>query len=140
MENQKYFQVEDTVYSQTFGQGEVTSITNGGRFPIIVWFKKPEMEFSFTFDGRYGNHCPIGLSKVPLPEITNGPLLEFQLSFHEAMVELYGNSRKVQAESHQYMIFDLDNEGQLVMESNNSINKCCSFNQDMYLSYWRVVE
>lgn len=132
---EKYFQVGDVVFSQTFGKGIVTSIEEKAIYPLTVRF---EGYISFTIDGRYDYKYPIGLSKVPLPEIVNKPIEEFTLSFHEAMVELFGNGKEVSCESKQGFTFHTDTEGEILSVYESTIYSGIFINQEMYESKWRV--
>lgn len=134
MENQKYFEVRDTVYSQTFGKGKIVSIdetVKNKNCRIAVKFDNLSLQEYYTLDGRYTVDCPVSLSKTPLSEITNEPIIEYILSFHEAMAELFGNDKVVECELNPHMTCELNNEGE---------KEPIIVTQRMYESKWRVIE
>lgn len=75
----KYFKVGQTVYHQSYGDGEVVSITNTKDFPIMVKFLTKSA--SFTEDGRELFNQPISLSQTPIPPIVNKPLTDEYVPF-----------------------------------------------------------
>lgn len=66
-----YFQKDQIVYHQIYGQGVVEDILVGD-CPILVKFK--DNSYSFTHDGRWLPWQPISLSQTPIEPIVNKPL------------------------------------------------------------------
>lgn len=74
---QQYFEVGQTVYSPTWGEGIVKEINNSLSYPIRVDFGERILR-SFTHDGRHINSNLISLSQSPIPPIINIPIIKFE--------------------------------------------------------------
>ncbi len=74
---QQYFEVGQTVYSPTWGEGYVREINNSLTYPIHVDFGETMLR-SFTNDGRHINSNLISLSQSPISPIINTPFIKFE--------------------------------------------------------------
>lgn len=70
-EKETYFEVGDTVYSQSFGKGIVKDVSKSN-YPIFVEFEL-NISACYTNEGKLWNDENISLSQNPLPPIVNTP-------------------------------------------------------------------
>lgn len=75
---QTYFEVGQTVYSPTWGEGIVKEISNSLSYPIVVDFSNQTIRVSFTLEGRRLKDEEITLSQNPIPPIINTPIIKFE--------------------------------------------------------------
>lgn len=144
MEKQ-YFKVGDTVYSQTYGEGVIKNIFPTSEYPISVIFKNRPIPICFTYDGRYTTDCPICLSKSPIPKIFNESIKVFDLTFSEAMKEVFENNKKIQCEYYGDKVYFYNEVSPpiktnvLCMKSEKEDSEA-HLTPALYNSKWRVTE
>jgi hypothetical protein len=90
----KYFKVGMSVWCAIYGEGVVKDIDDNPPYNVVVLLKDGEYIYC-TPEGRLYYDSNITLSTKPLQPIVNEPLIEFNLTFAEAM-EAVADGKKAQ--------------------------------------------